>query len=282
MNIALAALLAALAIPAPTTSPSLPIKNTEKPFVVYNSLHYRETPDLTSDGLHQIQLIYEDKLTSSPALGIGPRSFNESLISNASLSSKASPNTPVSLDIESWGLGDDAMEKYTKSIKTFKSHSSTKVGLYGFFPANTRYLYDAISSNDTEKQRRWREKLQRRAIKVSNAVDIYMPSFYTWGKDFNAWEKTVIESTSLARSTDPNKPIYAFVWPQYYDNKTPYALEFIDPKTWRRELEVLYKYTDGIIIWSSHKDSKGHPIKFSKEMPWFIETKNFIQLHKIR
>jgi len=262
----------------PSSSAQTP---TNKPFVVFNSLHYQDTPDLTKDGLHNIRLIYENKLTTAPIFGIGERSFNASAITAAASLSKNEPDTPVSMDIESWRLNSGGDKKYIDSIRTFRKASPhSKIGLYGFIPFANKLLYQSIVTNNPKLRSRW-NSMQTQAKPVAEAVDIFMPSLYTWGKNIDAWKSTVKISIQQARSTNPNKPIYAYIWPQYYNNNQPYALQFIDARTWRIELDTLYQLVDGVIIWSSDKDADGKPIKFSKSMPWYVATVSFMKKHDI-
>jgi len=253
-------------------------KNT---FIVFNALHYNNTPELSLEGLHNVKLIYEDKLTSSPTYALGERLFSAPKIKAMAASSRSTPATVVSLDLESWGAGPKAIDKYVKSVQLFKKESpESKVGMYGFVQFANNLVYQSIDTHNPKLMARWKD-LQRQVRPVADNVDVFMPSLYTWGKDANAWKKTAKITIEQARSINPNKPIYVYIWPQYYNNKEPYALHFIDQKTWRDELETLYQLADGIVIWSSNKDSEGKLIQFSKNMPWYTETINFMKSHDI-
>jgi hypothetical protein len=255
--------------------------SSEKPFVVFNSLHYRNTPDLSKEGFHNIRLIYENKLTIPPRFGIGERLFSASSIISAASLSKGEPNTPVSMDIESWKLSTEAVQKYMEAIRVFRNASPhSKIGLYGFIPFANKLLYQSIDTNDPKLRIRW-ENMQKQAIPVAKVVDIFMPSLYTWGKDINAWKSTARIAIQQARSTNSSTPIYVYIWPQYYSNNQPYALQFIDTKTWQIELDTLYQLADGIIIWSSDKNAQGKPIQFSTSMPWYVTTVSFMKRHNI-
>jgi len=255
---------------------------TKANFHLYDALHYRDTPDLSADRIHDIRLIYENKLTDTPALGFGARGFNSKRIADMAKISKDKPETLVSLDIESWKTGPAATRKYINAIQVFRKESGAKkIGLYGFVPFGNKILYKSLDTNDSRARARW-EEFQAETTQIAASVDIFMPSMYTWGGNHDAWIKTAKIAIERARAVDPKKPIYVFVWPQYYSDDSSYNLNFIDTKTWRSELEELYQLADGIILWSSDKDSDGKAIKFSRDMPWYVETMKFMHAHSIQ
>src|SRR5699024_8470088 len=142
------------------------------------------------------------------------------------------------------------------------------------------------STGGSAPQKRW-ERIQDRMKPVAKLVDVSLPSLYTWGTDIEAWKKTAEIVVNKARAMNPGKPVYAFIWPQYYGsvhghNRNRKALQFIDAKTWRAELETLYQIADGVIIWSSTKGANGNILKFSTDMPWYVTTLDFMASHGIQ
>jgi hypothetical protein len=109
-----------------------------------------------------------------------------------------------------------------------------------------------------------------------------MPSIYTYGTDLTAWEKTAQMTVAEARRLNPNKPVYVYLWPQYFPYPAypngPKIGDFVPPKMWRQELETLYPIADGVIIWSGQQVGAA---KFSTSMPWFVETIAFIKEHNL-
>lgn len=254
---------------------------SKEEFHIYNALHYRDMQDLSVDNIHDINLIYESRLTDAPALGFGARAFSSKRIVDMAGMSKNDPYKLVSLDLESWKTGPEATMKYINAVEIFRKNSDAKrIGLYGFIPFGNKLLYKALDTNNENAKARW-EELQKETLPVAASIDVFMPSMYTWGKNHDAWIRTAEISIQRARAIDPKKPIYVYVWPQYYSADESYDLQFIDTKTWRAELEELYQLADGIILWSSDKDSAGKPIAFSKDMPWYVETINFMRAHNI-
>lgn len=231
-------------------------------FKVYNAILFKNTPDLTQYGFSKFNMYYEaDLLKDSP----GSKSRNERIVNYGtfrknSLASKLNSSTPTCLNIESWRLTPSTIRKskpkYLNAIKLFRSYNSTsKVGYYGL----TRF--------------QWMNELS----------DILYPSFYTYNKNLDSWKENALTEILRLRKLNPGKSIYAFICPQYTPNKksSKFAFQFVDPDVWAAELEFLYKYADGIVIWSHYKDENGKPIYFNIRMPWFIKTSEFIKNHKI-
>jgi len=236
----------------------------KKPFIVFNALLYKNTPDLTSYGLHKINMIYEDDLLDKDPLTpsirankiISPGKFAK----QADLTKRDS-DIPVVINIEGWRLTPSAIKKsipkYLNALSTFKSLNSTsKIGYYGW----------------------------THIPEFNRNSDVFYPSCYTYDTDTVKWKNDVIKRIKLLRSQDPNKPIYGFVWPQYTPNpaKPELGFTFVPTDIWNYQLEILYKYADGIVVWSHYRGKDKKPIDFSFDMPWWKGTMAFINKHNIK
>jgi len=113
-------------------------------------------------------------------------------------------------------------------------------------------------------------------------IDIYFPSFYAYDTDTVGWRKMVDSTVSVAKRYGLNKPIYAYIWPQYHDgNASPIPLQYIDTARWRFQLEVLYSRINGVVIWTSNTDASGNKISWDPNMPWWQTTKKFMVLRNL-
>jgi hypothetical protein len=155
------------------------------------------------------------------------------------------------------------------------------MGLYGIAPCCTWELYKYFSKNNLSALKNWKER-QKLIQPITHEVDIFMPSFYTYGSDIDSWKKMVKVAITQIREEDPSKPIFAFIWPQFYGARSKgresYQGGFLPTKMWREELETLYPITDGVIIWTTGMGTT----KFSTSMPWFRETLAFMKAHNIQ
>ena len=98
-------------------------------------------------------------------------------------------------------------------------------------------------------------------------VDAVFPSLYTLSRDSAAWEAYATMELQAARQF--NKPVYCFLWPQYYSHgqRGPY----LDRAYWRLELDTCYKYADGIVLYDEPGDRSWDP-----GAPWWQETLSFV------
>ncbi len=259
-----------------------------KKFIIYNALLYGKTPDLTQYGFKQFFIFYEDDLVTkgiNRSTGVEEGAPDLKKIKAAALKSKQDPNIPVCLDIESWTLDDahvkNSLLKYMDVLNTFKRYNNlSKIGYYGVFPhpsPHKEYWYE----NEMRAgiiMKRWNET-NNNVKEVGLNVNIFFPSFYTRNKDLKIWKKIVQEKVAKIKSIRKDAKIYGFVWPQYYSDDQPF--NFIDQEQWKFQLETLYQYCDGIVIWSHYLGPNNKPIDFDYKMPWFQTTLQFINKYKI-
>jgi hypothetical protein len=256
-------------------------------FKVFDAIHYYHKPDLTKFGLRKINLIYEPYLTRKD-------STNEkiNLIDTAKIIEKAKeallePDVPVSLDIESWWSIRDSVEvtkRYTEVVNVFRRYNKVSpIGFYGIGPLslNTgRWL----NNNDYEKALKGWNFYNHLLSPTREFVNVLFPSFYIMNNlDMDTWVKDIKFCVRDARRN--NKPVYAYIWPQYYDAKTnPFFKKFIDPKTWTFILETCYRLCDGVVIWTSTIDEHKARINWgdSGMRPFWKATKKFMKKHHIK
>lgn len=232
-----------------------------KKFQVFDAILYEGKPNLEKYGLKKMFVLYEDEVISTNYRQSNTKAKNRRYIDFEKLRSKAThtykKSYPVCIDVEFWNLYNEntreyALDQYINIIKSYRNiDSKNYISLFHYSSIN-KDLFD-----------------------ISNVV---FPAYYTHSQNFKDWENMVRSSVTKMRKWG-NKPIYAFIWPQYNQNDVlgPLSLTFIPHKEFRQQLELLYNLCDGIVIWTNKKDNKGNVIKFHKNMPWFKEVRNFIK-----
>lgn len=260
------------------------IARPAKSFILFNGIHYKNTPDLCRQSVHRLNLVYESRIVKQdpdhPGIPIPETDSIRSLASKFT----SQPGIPVTLDIESWSYSPQQLEatisKYLKVISDFKkTNSSSKVGFYGVVP-KTVFVWKNIEPTGSPNYVKW-QKLNLSLSPIAEKVDIFFPSFYTFDNDINAWKNMVTATLAEIKKYDRNIPVYAYLWPQYHDG-TPNQFQFIDQAVWKSELEMLYPLTDGIVIWTSNKDADKNIISWDQNMAWWQTTLAFIKTHNIQ
>lgn len=238
----------------------------KKDFKIYNALLFDETPSLERYGIQDFHIIYEDGLittnykvkdTKAPL-----RRFIdiEKIMYQANESVKK--NIPVCLDVEHWNLNDKSersysTDRYLELLNAYREIDSKNLVSVFHYASMSKEIYDA-----------------------SNVV---YPAFYFQTDNMQDWYDKVNYFLRNVKRYGGDKPVYAFIWPQYNTNKSqknkPYSM--IDTLTWRKQLEYLYERCDGVVIWSHYRDEDGNRIKFDEKDPWFVETLKFIKQKKL-
>ncbi len=68
-----------------------------------------------------------------------------------------------------------------------------------------------------------------------------------------------------------NKPVIVFLWPEYHDSNMILKGNYIEKEFWRLQLDTVFKYADGLIIWGGWKQ------EWDSNAIWWKETIQFIQ-----
>jgi hypothetical protein len=261
-----------------------------KNFKVFNGMLYKKMPDNLA-GMSKIKIAYELELLSlSPTnmLDRARRFVDNNKIQSLAKNTKTAQSSIVCFDIESWDTrikrgGDVSMRKYLQVLQQYKSiNSNAKVGYFGVvpFPHDIENFYKGKRAN-TSLQTNW--QTNNDFLKpIYNKIDIAFPIFYMSSNDRTVWESLVSAQVAMIKKYRSDVPIYGFVWPQYYnprDNDLNY--KFIDADTWLFQLETLYKYCDGVVIWGPPTDNNKKPLYWDNQASWWLATQKFMSTHNI-
>jgi hypothetical protein len=233
-------------------------------------------PALNTIGFQQLNLINETSLFTSST----DESPDTSKVAALAVQAAAMTGVPACLDIEAWSYTNSALastiDSFMTVIDVFKEHDPNGLGFYGVVP-NDAYNWTNIGPLGSTNYLNW-QQLNIALTPIAQQVAMFFPSFYTFDDDTDSWKDFVSATLSELHKYNVNKPVYAFLWPQYHDG-TPDQYQFIDTAVWRCELETLYPQVNGIVLWSSSKVLPGVSNVWDPTWPWWITTQAFMAEH---
>jgi hypothetical protein len=250
----------------------------QKPFLVFDSTLYADKPDLSVYGIHPITISYAGKF------GGNWHKHQQSLPDKESVQRVAreaeTKGSHAVLDIEHWPLKgessqvQESLSKYMTVLQWFKEAApGLSVGYYGAPPL--RDYWRAIRPPTSKEWRSYADDNDR-LQPLAGAVDILVPSLYTFYTDQGGWVRYAYGNIAEARRCANGKPVYVFLWPQYHDSNRKLAGTYLPDDYWRLELETAKQYADGIILWGGW-GSNNRPAKWDDNAGWWKVTKDFMK-----
>lgn len=258
--------------PVEDTIPAPPI-NKPREFILYHLVRYNNTPSSLMPYLHPTKIANESMLLNADG------SPDISAIQNFARTCK--DRIPVTLDLETWPYYpqeelDKTIENFLTVIKAFRHvNTHSPIGFYGVPPKQAYEWKNIDPVNNPSGNRNWL-KINDALAPVAGHVELFLPSFYAYDPDTTSWRKMVDATVKAIKKYKPDRPVYAYIWPQYHQGASPHQLQYIDTAIWRYQLEILYDRVDGCIVWTSNKASDGSRISWDPDMPWWQTTKNFL------
>ncbi len=252
----------------------VPLKNKFGPFAVFDALLYKGKPDL---GLARIAVIYSSALWHSDDPNNPPRDKPiESIV--RSIARTLSSDIFVCLDIEHWPVRgekqvvNESIRKFIQVIQWMRDENpKLKIGIYGVLPIKS--YWDVVpykhNMNDVELRRRFEEwqKANERLKELAEHVDAVFPDIYAHYTELEDWK--IYATANMEEARTYGKPVYAFVWPQYHEEKPELAGKYLPADYWRLILETCFKEANGIVIWG------GPGQDWDPEFPWWKETQKW-------
>lgn len=263
---------------------SLLSAQNHKQFELFDAMPYIDKPDLTSEGLLPIYLMYESTLTNEDPSGRFKVILDSTKVNTQAFVASLFPTVVVSTDIEEWygnrNVDAATMKAWYQTVfDVFRSkNENVIIGNYGLPVANLNLRRFNRNATEDEIIDEWKRASAKRMY--SGGINDYLsPSFYIATPDTTQWLTDMEISARYLKENFPDKKIYAYIWPQYYDFKNnPYFKTFMTPEIWKAILNGCYKYLDGAIIWSSVYDENHNLIHWQEERVrkiWTV-TKEFI------
>jgi hypothetical protein len=255
-------------------------KKTGKTFMMFETLRYKNKPDLLDYCLEPMKIWYgnafwPDGTPSKKDLDLGLP--NRDLVEE--VAGRALDYGPITLfDIEHWPLEDEAyvetaVENYLTVTDWVKqaSPAEQKFGFYGMVPI--RDYHRALDGPDHPDYREWQAENDRISA-FADAVDILFPSLYTFYNEPEDWLVYAKAQIDESRRLAPDKPVIGFIWPVYHQSNKWLGGDPIEPEFWRLQLDFLHEHADGLIIWT-HSAVKS--VDFADVPPWWETTLEFLE-----
>jgi hypothetical protein len=231
-------------------------------------MRFVDIPDLTALGFRDVTVVYTGELWPRTASKTEPdlRFISETTIPRI----RRRPADLVILDVEHWDLSDVGeatlernIDRYVSMLETFRHElPNVRLGLYGMLPIRSYWI---PVGGDPAKLRDWRLSNQR-LRRLGDAVDVIFPSLYAFYDDIDGW--LTYASANIAEARCYQKPVFAFIWPQYHKSR-----ELIGGAFWRLQLETIFKHADGMVVWSPAKGKQ----RWNPDAPWWLQTVDFLE-----
>jgi hypothetical protein len=239
------------------------------PFMVAESMTYKDKVDLSSFGVQPVTFIYESQLlpknSDEPYKG-QPFEQMAAKVKKGSL--------PVVLDVERWNVyttdplkRSEAMKKYINVITNIrKARPDLQFAYYSVIPYQTYWTYR--NSSEIKLRQAWRGLDKYAGRDLAPFVDAIFPSLYTSQDNPEVWRMNAEETLIAAHKF--NKPVYCVLWPQYW-KKDKLGI-YVPADYWRLELETCKKFSDGIVIWNYDPTHIWDPTA-----KWWLKTLEFLK-----
>jgi hypothetical protein len=236
-------------------------------FRVFDALLHRGKPDLRSRGLTPVASVAQ----------IWRPGESRSVVDEGAVV-LALEQVPrgcgmIFLDIEDWPLFQVSSAERAANIGNLilvaelvrRELPRVQFGFYGFPPINA---YWPIIRRDASYQA-WLET-NRALAPVARMVDCLFPSLYTFYSDRSGWLDFANAQLDEARRYD--KPVYPFLWFQYFDGNLLLRGREVATEAWEEELRLCRARADGLVLWG------GWEQHWSESADWWRTTQRVLDL----
>ena len=261
---------------------------TGREFYIFDcwSAYKGKPDDMSADKFSKCQLIYEAFLLDDN------KELDMAKVKQQAQLAKMTGVRYISTDIEEWystkngeALKDGLLQVFNEFKKAIPD---CVIGNYGVPVSDLnvrRYAASQIGKPENEIQAGWISASEKRmpAAEVSDAL---FPSMYTHTDGSNAdpitqYEKDVKTTADFLRQEFPDKKIYAYIWPQFYNlhmSPNDSYKQFMTAEQWTRVLEVCYANFDGVILWGNGSGPDDQPVAWSdsRMQTIYAATKSFV------
>ncbi len=249
---------------------------TDSEFKVYDGTRFRDKPEMTQYGFTPIKVIYQMMLWDKPMSEVGQWELpSKTLVSEWAESASKVNNELAIIDIEHWptkGTDEEvqqSIQNYSTVYAWFKeAQPGMQFGYYDMVPVKNYWSYPT-----DERLQIWQSRNDK-LKPLADKVDALFPQLYTFSQDQDAWVNSAKYYLKEAKRISGDKPVYAFLWPQYIgkDDSSIHGV-YIDEGFWRTQLETARQYADGVVIWFPYKTEWQE----ASNGPWWEVTKEFLQ-----
>jgi hypothetical protein len=236
-------------------------------FPVFDALLQRGKPNLARQGLRPMGAVYGVWRPDSPHSEVDERGIV------AGLERLPPDTTTMFVDIEDWpllGASEDARQRsidnFLATVKIIRrTLPQVQFGFYGIAPTGA---YWPIVDRKAAELADWRNT-DRALLPVVDAVDFLLPSLYTFYDDPAGWRQFALATLEEARVYD--KPVYPFLWFEYFDGNPILRGREVPVAAWEDELRLCREHADGIVLWGGYEQG------WSERAPWWQAVLRFLQ-----
>ena len=262
--------------------------STGREFYIFDcwSAYKGKPDDMSADKFSKCQLIYEAFLLGDD------KEIDMAKVKQQAQLAKMTGVRYISTDIEEWYSTKDGEGIKSGLLQVFNEFKKVIpdciIGNYGVPVGDLnvrRYSASQIGKPEDEIIAGWKSTSDKRAP-AAEVSDALFPSMYTHTDGSNAdpitqYEKDVKTTADFLRSEFPNKKIYAYIWPQFYNlhmSPNDSYQKFMTGAQWTRVLEVCYANFDGVILWCHGKGQDDEAVAWSdsRVQEVYAATKNFV------
>ena len=177
------------------------------------------------------------------------------------------------IDVENWpllGVADSvrlqSVDNYIRTAEIIRrNRPHIKFGFYGIAPA---CVYWPIVRQDRQQLADWRAA--NRALRpLGEWVDFVLPSLYTFYDDHSGWRQ--FATATLEEARQYGKPVYPFLWYEYFDGNLLLRGKQVSAVDWRDELTLCREHAEGVVLWG------GSERNWSESAVWWQAVLQFMR-----
>jgi len=234
-------------------------------FPVFDALLQKGKPNLSHQGLVRMSWVAGIWRPGMPKDSVDERGVA------AALDQLPAEAGTLYIDVENWpllGVSDSvrsqSVDNYIRTAEIIRCHKpAIKFGFYGIAPA---CVYWPITRQDRQQLADWRAA--NRALRpLAEWVDYVLPSLYTFYDDHSGWRQ--FATATLEEARQYGKPVYPFLWYEYFDGNLLLRGKQVNSADWRDELALCREQADGIVLWG------GSERNWSESADWWQAVLQF-------
>ncbi|NGM62646.1 hypothetical protein G5B30_12040 [Sphingobacterium sp. SGG-5] len=253
--------------------------NPNKAFKIFSSINYPGTPNLISYGLHPIRLVKEADISAGISGGIQVPDLGK--VEALAQEMKRSPHIPVCITGGTW-IGDRSRDpaamisRYETVKNTFRSKNTESELGFAFVAPTSLSGLRVTNGNFYVNTAGWMQSAVIPTRPLREYADYLVPASYIVDDEIALWKKEFYLTIKEAKRNNPNKPVYAYFYTDYFNQ----AVNFVDyykpikESTWEIMLEAAFKMCDGVVMSSIGNTA------WSENHGFWLATKRFVEKYK--
>ncbi|MDR2283394.1 MAG: hypothetical protein LBE37_09305, partial [Sphingobacterium sp.] len=254
--------------------------NPNKKFKLFGAFTFPEGPTLEPFGIHRIKLVQEKDL-SSGAYTNGIYEPLTTKIETMAIDAAKSPNVPICIIGGTWikdrNTDHEAMVARYEAVKRiFKDKNTTNELGFVFVGGTSLSGLRVSNGNFYVNTAGWMHSAIIPTRPLRQYADYLLPAAYIVDDDIHTWKKEFYFAIKEARKTNPDKPIYAYLYTDYFNQTINFVDSYkpIKEATWEAMLDAVFRMCDGVVM------SNLSNTTWDGNMGFWTATKRFIEKYK--